>query len=583
MSNELSFADELTVDGLFSLPPELAERFYVEECLAVKEHGKTYLLSDKLDEQPYVLKTYRKEDITRDSGEAALLRGLNHPGLPKLEADIDDGETLFVLREYVEGQTLENEMANGLSEEQAIVITCRLCDLLAYLHKHSIIHRDVTPSNIIINSRSGNVSLIDFGIARRYSKTALRDTSHFGKEAYAPPEQKNGHRQTDGRSDLYSLGTVLREMLTGSKSEPAPNKKLAKIVGKCTAYEMGNRYQSAAALKQALERYSHRAARKTAPALYTAIFAGLALCAGLTAGFFAGRHTGLFAAPEPSALLFEPSPTVEPSRLTAPSPDTQPTPEQNPGPSAAPSPISSPVLPPNPEEVYTFTEPLIEQAARLMLGKDDDEPLTYGELAEVTEMYIWGNRPIASTDEFWPQDGTPTQKGTITSLEDMRVFLNLEEFFISEQPFSDISPLAECSKIKFFLINKCNVEDMSSLTTLPLLERLDIRNCLIVDFSFCKKLANMNHLSLWDGKFSSLDILGDNKNISSLEIHSPQFEDLSGIEDMFWLEYLIISGTSVRDFSPLNNLLRLSELIISPDMEQYLYTLDNDNVEVRIE
>lgn len=312
MNEHLSFADEVGAEDGFSLPSELAERFCVTERLAASEHNKTYLLAEQDGGKEYVLKTYRKGSVTRDSGEAALLRDLNHPGLPKLERDYDDGETLFVLREYAEGETLVKLIRDGLSAEQSVRIALKLCDLLTYLHSRSIIHRDVTPSNIIVEPRGTAVYLIDFGIARRYSKDALKDTVYLGKSEYAPPEQYCG-KQTDARSDIYSLGVVLREMLTGSVKKPVPDKSIAKITEKCTAFEMDRRYQTADALKRALLRHTRSAKRNTYPLSFTAVIAALTLCAGLSAGYL------LWFDAEPS-----PGSQLPASNAAAPNPNSTP-------------------------------------------------------------------------------------------------------------------------------------------------------------------------------------------------------------------------------------------------------------------
>lgn len=130
-----------------------------------------------------------------------------------------------------------------------------MCRVLDYLHRQQppVIHRDIKPQNIIID-RDGCCRLIDLGTARRFRSEQAGDTVLMGTEATAPPEQF-GYRQTDQRSDIYSVGMLLRFMLGGSL-EPLPRHRsyggLAHIARRCTAFDPRRRYPSAPALLRAL-------------------------------------------------------------------------------------------------------------------------------------------------------------------------------------------------------------------------------------------------------------------------------------------------------------------------------------------
>lgn len=163
-----------------------------------------------------------------------------------------DGRFL-VLQDYVPGVALETllQRRGTLPWEQAAQIGLQLCTALSGLHSQGIIHRDVKPANVLVTGE-GQAWLIDFDIARTHKQTTARDTMLLGTPGYAAPEQF-GFRQTDARADLYSLGVLLNQLVTGSfpqeRLAPAP---LGEIVRRCTALDPGQRYADAAQLQAVL-------------------------------------------------------------------------------------------------------------------------------------------------------------------------------------------------------------------------------------------------------------------------------------------------------------------------------------------
>lgn len=165
----------------------------------------------------------------------------------------EDGRFL-VLQDYVPGLSLDRVMQHGLLPgERAADIGRQLCEALTALHRQGIIHRDIKPANVLL-TEEGQVWLIDFDIARTHKQTTLRDTVLLGTPGYAAPEQF-GFRQTDARADLYGLGVLLNQLVTGAfpqeRLAPAP---LGEILRRCTALDPARRYESAAALGNALAR-----------------------------------------------------------------------------------------------------------------------------------------------------------------------------------------------------------------------------------------------------------------------------------------------------------------------------------------
>jgi serine/threonine protein kinase len=159
----------------------------------------------------------------------------------------------LVVEEYVDGELLADHLVlREITEAECIDIAVQICSALEVLHNHkpAIIHRDVKPSNIIVVP-NGKVKLIDYDSSRLYKEESESDTRFLGTENYAAPEQF-GYSQTDCRSDIYSLGVVLRRFKEFLK--PAVIKKWEKIVEKCTLFSPDSRYQHVSEVKDKLRK-----------------------------------------------------------------------------------------------------------------------------------------------------------------------------------------------------------------------------------------------------------------------------------------------------------------------------------------
>jgi serine/threonine protein kinase len=158
--------------------------------------------------------------------EAQILADLLHPNLPRIYDHFTEGERSYLVMDFIEGQTLEEylEKAGGsaLPLDQVLEWGKQLCDVLEYLHTHQppIIFRDLKPSNVMI-SESGHIFLIDFGIARIFKPGQSHDTVALGSPGFAAPEQY-GKAQSSPRSDIYSLGALLHNLLTGVDPSEQP-------------------------------------------------------------------------------------------------------------------------------------------------------------------------------------------------------------------------------------------------------------------------------------------------------------------------------------------------------------------------
>ncbi|MBK9942714.1 MAG: protein kinase [Kouleothrix sp.] len=150
--------------------------------------------------------------------EAEMLAGLNHPNLPRVTDHFEQDGKAYLVMEYVPGETLLSLLLReGLPQPPARALEWfgQLCDVLSYLHRQHppIIFRDLKPANIMLTP-GGQLKLIDFGIARLFKPGQAKDTQAFGTVGYSAPEQY-GRGQTDARSDVYALGVLMHQLLTG--------------------------------------------------------------------------------------------------------------------------------------------------------------------------------------------------------------------------------------------------------------------------------------------------------------------------------------------------------------------------------
>ena len=235
-------------------PQDFLASYDIMECLGEGVGCDTFLVQDA-EENQFIAKCYDKS-VWKLEGSDDILESLDHPNLPKHIARFDNDTMTVVVRTFMEGTPLDRYAnAKDLDEREIVSICAKLCDVIGYLHHraHPIIHRDIKPANVIVRP-DGSVALIDFDIARVYRAGSETDTRFFGTVAYAPPEQY-GFAQTDERADIYSLGVLLRFLLTGS---PRQNKNvrvyrpLEKIISKCTAFDPAKRYSDINQVKRAL-------------------------------------------------------------------------------------------------------------------------------------------------------------------------------------------------------------------------------------------------------------------------------------------------------------------------------------------
>ncbi|HEV2583900.1 MAG TPA: serine/threonine-protein kinase, partial [Ktedonobacteraceae bacterium] len=272
--------------------PLLRERYRLRAQVGTGGFGAVYRAEDTTQDDAIVaIKQINlaglsaQEKIEATDGfyrEVRLLSGLKHPNLPTIHDSFTDPEHWYIVMDFIDGETLETYLAKrfsgqqepGLPLSETLDLGLQLCTVLDYLHTRQppIIFRDLKPANIM-RTPAGQVYLIDFGIARHFIPGKPKDTIPFGSPGYAPPEQY-GKAQTTPQADIYSLGALLHQALSGDDPAESPFRfaplrlygtiviaDLNELIQRMVQVDASQRPASAAEVKELLQRLADEQAK----------------------------------------------------------------------------------------------------------------------------------------------------------------------------------------------------------------------------------------------------------------------------------------------------------------------------------
>lgn len=264
--------------------------------------SRVYLGEDPVTHQQVAIKellpnlAHSKDLRERFRREAQIMAKLDHPNIVKLLKFEETATSFYLIMEYVDGMDLEQhikEVTGPISEPKAIEIMSTLLDAFGYAHEKGVVHRDIKPANIII-TRDGKVKVLDFGIAKIVDENASGRTqtgTRIGTVAYMSPEQVNAAPDIDLRTDIYSLGVMLHQMITGKAAydtstssdfevqtlivkEPLPRANtiypyasdhLQKLIDKATQKKRENRFQDCDQFKLAILKKDQKSSEPSTP------------------------------------------------------------------------------------------------------------------------------------------------------------------------------------------------------------------------------------------------------------------------------------------------------------------------------
>ena len=569
------------MEASYTIPRAITERYVINALIYQSERTETYHIIDKEDDKYYLMKVRRLEDKTITDNEEATLKKLEENGIdaPRLVFRIDTDDRCFLIRDYVDGITLEYyaEGAGFISEENLILIGIEILKKLHPLHSLAdpVIHRDIKPRNILINGSvlsadktSPIITLIDYDTARVFKENVSSDTRFMGTLETAAPEQY-GFAQSDARTDIYGVGKTLIYLATGTYDENELSKyrysrRLKRLLFSCVSLDKNDRPDTAMAmihsLKQILKRnkrlrriifftpgasfqdtlnddhrtgkhIDHRVIyfdgsyidRTKKSSSHRALFAAgiFVLVCVMIIGvyFFAINNNKGNDDPVPKSSVEEGSLSPAPSEANGLIYSASEEAASDHSPS---------------EKVDFGGSASMEKAIKTALGVSSDADVTYGDLSKIECIFAIGDSSFTGADSYRNTDNedqllhtknsvyqepetVSVGPGDIDDISLLGEMKNLKRVYLAHQLFSDLTPLSHLELIDLAIYD-CPVRDYTPLTALKDIERLVLMDTKGHDISFLSELTYLSELCIGRMSVNNLNVLLD------IPIEKLQFE-----------------------------------------------------------
>ncbi len=285
-SDDATRISDASGDAQFRRGEVINGRYTVLDLIGRGGMGCIYKVHDNVLGEDVALKTLlpqflrEKMVVERFFNEARIARKLAHPNIVRVHDIGSAGKGVYISMEYVQGESLRNRLeklppGKRLPLDEVLRVVEELCVALEYAHQFTI-HRDIKPENVMID-RDGRVKLMDFGISKLMDNTRMTSASVvMGTPYYMSPEQLRNSRDVDARSDIYSVGVMLYELVTGNMPTGVPKPasemirevppELDRIIARCVDPDPARRFQTAGELRQAIaELRTARSGKSGAP------------------------------------------------------------------------------------------------------------------------------------------------------------------------------------------------------------------------------------------------------------------------------------------------------------------------------
>lgn len=500
--------EELKNEGV---PLDILNKYVFLECIACTDNSSTYKAIHKVLKIKYILKIYNN---TYQANEYKILSKLDHWGVPKIIDVVTKNDKTFVLEEYFDGKTLDtiiNE-SKSFSQNKLLDIFLKLCHILSFIHSQhpSIIHRDIKPENVMV-SHSGNVKLIDFGSARQAKNHQSTDTQLLGTQGYAAPEQY-GFKQSDNRTDIYSLGVLINEVV--DKFNISIESNLNKIISKCKEIDPDNRFNNVEAIISKINDI-----KKPFYKQKVFVVSMVAILLTLTIGF-----------------------TIYSYRY--------------------------------PTDIYHFKSPIIAKAVSIQLNKKVKD-ITYEDLKNITKIRIWGENIVESNQNItWESNPGNyvsfiiidnkrySKRGPIDTVEDLKNMPSLHTLELVKQSITDLTPLKKLELVHLYL-NDNHIEDISVLKEMTSLYTLEIGGNPVSDFSVISNFDYLGELDISDTKCINLSFLNNTTGLKLLIAKNLNIENINFVRSLYALEQLTFEHNKITDISSIKELNHLKHLNIA--------------------